>query len=48
MSIFPVITKEKQMLYEAIYLDNDKLKNDIPCICGYYGRACRCVNYHTP
>lgn len=41
MSIFPVITKEKQKLYEKIFLDNKKLKNNIPCICGYYGRACR-------
>ena len=41
MSIFPIITKEKQELYEKIYSKHTDLKNDIPEICGYYGRACR-------
>lgn len=44
MSIFPVITKEKQRMYEKMYLDNEKLENNVPCICGYYGRACRQMN----
>lgn len=44
MSIFPVITKEKQRMYEKMYLDNEKFKNNVPCICGYYGRACRQMN----
>ena len=41
MNIFPISTQEKQKLYESIYLNNTDLKNNIPCICGYYGRACR-------
>lgn len=41
MNIFPIITKEKQKLYEEIYLRHSDLQNNIPCICGYYGRACR-------
>lgn len=41
MSIYPVITKGKQELYEKIYLVHTDLRNDIPEICGYYGRACR-------
>ena len=41
MSIYPVITKGKQELYEEIYLAHTDLQNDIPEICGYYGRACR-------
>ena len=41
MSIFPVITKEKQRMYEKMYLDNEKFENNVPCICVSYGRACR-------
>lgn len=41
MSIFPIIKKEKQKKYEEIYLKHPDLENNIPCICGYYGRACR-------
>lgn len=44
MEMFPVITKTEQKLYEKIVCNNDKLKNEIPCICGYYGRACRRMN----
>lgn len=41
MSIFPVITKEKQKLYEKIHLAHTDLENNVSEICGYYGRACR-------
>ena len=41
MSIYPVITKEKQTVYEKMYSEMTSTKNNIPCICGYYGRACR-------
>lgn len=39
MSIFPVITKEKQQMYEDFCKVNNPV--GIPCICGYCGRACR-------
>lgn len=42
--MFPTITKKKQELYERMCLSNAELKNNIPCICGYYGRACRQMN----
>ena len=38
--IHPVITKEKQKVYEKIFRENEKLENTIPFICGIYGRAC--------
>lgn len=41
MSIYPTITKEKQKLYEKTCLSNDKFQNEVPFICGVYGRACR-------
>lgn len=44
MSLYPVITEKKQELYEKIYLKHTDLKNDIPEICGFYGRACRRMN----
>lgn len=44
MNTFPTITSERQKLYESIFLSHSELKNDIPCICGYYGRACRKMN----
>ena len=44
MEMFPVITKNKQELYEKIFCDNEKLQNEVPCICGYYGRGCRRMN----
>lgn len=46
MSIFPIITEERQSIYEGFALWNKdaKQKNDIPCICGVYGRACRSMN----
>lgn len=46
MSIFPIITEERQSMYEdfAFWNKNAKYKNDIPCICGVYGRACRSMN----
>ena len=39
MSVFPVITKEKQQMYEDFCWINNPVS--IPCICGYCGRACR-------
>ena len=39
MSIFPIITKEKQQMYEDFCKVNNPVS--IPCICGYCGRACR-------
>lgn len=42
--MFATITKERQKLYEKIYFDNVEFKNNIPYICGYYGRACRQMN----
>lgn len=39
MSVFPVITKEKQQMYENFCWTNNPV--NIPCICGYCGRACR-------
>ena len=46
ISIFPTITEKIQCLYEDFaFLNGDvKYKEDIPCICGYYGRACRHMN----
>ena len=44
MEIFPVITDEKQKIYEKVFLESEELQNDVPCICGYYGRACRNMN----
>lgn len=44
MEMFPVITKNKQELYEKIFCDNEKLQSEIPSICGYYGRGCRRMN----
>ena len=44
MSIFPLITKKRQALYEEIYTKHADLKCRIPEICGYYGRACRCMD----
>lgn len=35
---FPVITRERQQAFEAQATPADK--EHIPCICGYYGRAC--------
>lgn len=39
MNTFPIITTEKQAAFEA--QATDEQKENIPCICGYYGRACR-------
>lgn len=38
-SIFPIITREKQAAFEA--QATAAQKDEIPCICGYYGRGCR-------
>lgn len=38
-SIYPIITREKQAAFEAQV--GATQKNEIPCICGYCGRACR-------
>lgn len=40
---FPIITNEKQKQFEATLTGNSK-EFYIPCICGYYGRACRQIN----
>lgn len=37
--MFAIITAEKQQAFEAQATTTEKEK--IPCICGYYGRACR-------
>ena len=44
MREFPIITKDKQKLYEKIFCGNEKLQNYTSCICGYYGRGCRRIN----
>ena len=44
MEMFLVITKKRQELYEKIFCDNKKLQNEVPCICGCYGRGCRRMN----
>ena len=36
--MFAIITSEKQKAFEAQATTTEKEK--IPCICGYYGRAC--------
>lgn len=41
--MFPIITKKRQALYEKTFSNSERLKNNIPEICGYYGRACRCM-----
>lgn len=38
--IHPVITIEKQKVYEKIFRGNEKFENTVPWICGIYGRAC--------
>lgn len=37
--MFAKITIEKQKAFEAVATTAEK--ENIPCICGYYGRACR-------
>lgn len=44
MNIYPIVTKNKQKVYEKFFLNNENLKNNIPEICGYYGRACKQMN----
>lgn len=44
MNIYPIVTKNKQRVYEKFFLNNENLKNNIPEICGYYGRACKQMN----
>lgn len=44
---FPVPTQEKQKIYESFCKEmicSESGKNEIPDICGYYGRACRKMN----
>lgn len=42
--IFPIITEKKQKDFEESCIKNDiagdASKCGVPCICGYYGRAC--------
>lgn len=46
--MFPIITSEKQKKFEENCIRNnianDENKCNVPCICGYYGRACRQMN----
>lgn len=46
--MFPIITNEKQKVFEESCIKNkvgsDESECKIPCICGYYGRACRQMN----
>lgn len=42
-SMFPIISTDKQQKFEAAFAENGK-EYYIPCICGYYGRACRQMN----
>lgn len=42
-STFPIITNKKQKKFEATLTEKSK-EYYIPCICGYYGRACRQMN----
>ena len=44
MGLFPEVTKERQNLYERMCKLNTHLENNIPTICGIYGRACRQMN----
>ena len=41
-TIFPIITPECQRTYEQTAIQAGTRSTDaVPCICGYYGRACR-------
>ena len=41
-SVFPIITPERQRAYEQTAVQTGVRSADaVPCICGYYGRACR-------
>lgn len=46
--MFPIITSKKQKEFEKYCIRNnitsDESKCNVPCICGYYGRACRQMN----
>lgn len=46
--MFPIITSKKQKEFEKYCIRNnitsDESKCNVPCICGYYGRACRQTN----
>lgn len=42
---FPHITVENQINFERVATEAEKEK--IPCICGYYGRACRQMGAHA-
>lgn len=46
--MFPFITDEKQKAFEESCIKNgitsEESKCKVPCICGYYGRACRQMN----
>ena len=47
--MFPVITKHKQKAFEENCIKNNIASDEgeckVPCICGFYGRACRQMNY---
>lgn len=40
MKTFPIITKTAQKEFEHCAMGTS-VKEEIPCICGYYGRVCR-------
>lgn len=46
--MFPTITSEKQKEFEENCIRNNIASGEsqcnVPCICGYYGRACRQMN----
>lgn len=46
--MFQIITSEKQKAFEENCIKNkvgsDESECKVPCICGYYGRACRQMN----
>lgn len=49
--MFPIITSKKQKEFEKYCIRNNITSNEskcnVPCICGYYGRACRQTNDET-
>ena len=46
--MFAIVTEEKQKKFEQYCIDNgigsDEKECHVPCICGYYARACRSMN----
>lgn len=46
--MFSIVTEEKQKAFEKQCIEKGIGSNEnecnVPCICGYYGRACRHMN----